>query len=82
MASVASVMWDAELAAVDDDVHAWQAEPSVIEPISGILAELAGSGPALECAVFSNAAPHLGPAGPLGARAARVFFVTGVSPRR
>ena len=79
---MASVMWDAELAAVYDDVHAWQAEPSVIEPISGILAELAGSGAALECAVFSNAAPHLGPAGPLGARAARVFFFTGVSPRR
>ena len=82
MASVASVMWEAELAAVYDDVHAWQAEPSVIEPISGILAELAGSGAALERAVFSNAAAHLGPGGPLGARAARGFFFTGVSPRR
>jgi len=51
MGSVASVMWDAELAAVYDDVYAWQAEPSVIEPIAGILAELAGGGAALEFAV-------------------------------
>ena len=79
---MASVMWDAALAALYDDVHAWQAEPSVIEPISGILAELAGSGAALERAVFSNAAACLEPGAPLGARAARVFFFTGVTPRR
>ena len=76
------VLWDAELAAVYDDVHAWQAEPSVIEPFSGIFAELAGNGAGLERAVFNNAAAHLGPGGPLGARAARVFFFTGVSPQR
>jgi ubiquinone/menaquinone biosynthesis C-methylase UbiE len=51
MGSVASVMWDAELAAVYDDVYAWEAEPSVVEPITGVLAELAGSGAALELAV-------------------------------
>jgi hypothetical protein len=82
MGSVASVMWDAELAAVYDDVYAREAEPSVIEPIAGILAELAGSGAALERAVFGNAADHVGPGASLGARAARVFFFTGVSPRR
>ena len=47
MGGVASVMWDAELAAVYDDVYAWEAEPSVVEPITGTLAELAGSGAAL-----------------------------------
>jgi hypothetical protein len=51
MSSVASVMWDAELAAVYDDVYAREAEPSVVEPITGVLAELAGSGAALELAV-------------------------------
>jgi SAM-dependent methyltransferase len=50
MGSVASVMWDAELAAVYDDIYAWEAEPSVVEPITGVLAELAGSGAALELA--------------------------------
>jgi 16S rRNA A1518/A1519 N6-dimethyltransferase RsmA/KsgA/DIM1 with predicted DNA glycosylase/AP lyase activity len=44
-------MWDAELAAVYDDVYAQEAEPSVVEPITGVLAELAGSGAALELAV-------------------------------
>jgi hypothetical protein len=48
---VASVMWDAELAAVYDDVYAWEAEPSMVGPIAGVLAELAGGGAALEFAV-------------------------------
>jgi SAM-dependent methyltransferase len=48
---VASVMWDAEFAAVYDDVYAWQARPSVVEPIAGVLAELAGGGAVLEFAV-------------------------------
>jgi ubiquinone/menaquinone biosynthesis C-methylase UbiE len=51
MSSVASVMWDAELAAVYDDVYAQEAEPSVVEPVTRVLAELAGSGAALELAV-------------------------------
>jgi hypothetical protein len=51
MGSVASVVWDAELAAVYDDVYASEAEPSVVEPITGVLAELAGGGAALELAV-------------------------------
>lgn len=48
---MASVMWDAELAAVYDDVYAGQAEPSVVGPAAGVLAELAGGGAALEFGV-------------------------------
>lgn len=48
---MASVVWEAELAAVYDDVYAREAEPSVVEPIAGVLAGLAGSGAALEFAV-------------------------------
>ncbi len=48
---MASVVWDAGLAAVYDDVHAGQASPSVVGPIAGVLAELAGGGAALEFAV-------------------------------
>jgi hypothetical protein len=51
MGSVASVMWDAELAAVYDDVYASEAEPSAVEPITGVLAELADGEAALELAV-------------------------------
>jgi SAM-dependent methyltransferase len=51
MGAMASVTWDAEFAAVYDDVYAWQAEPSVVEPIAGVLAELAGGGGALEFGV-------------------------------
>ena len=48
---MASVVWEAELAAVYDDVYAWESEPSVVEPIAGGLAALAGGGAALEFAV-------------------------------
>jgi SAM-dependent methyltransferase len=51
MGAMASVTWDAEFAAVYDDVYAWQAEPSVVGPIAGLLAELAGDGAALEFGV-------------------------------
>src|SRR5262249_29586311 len=51
MGSVVSVTWEAELAAVYDDGYARQAEPSVVEPIAGVLAALAGDGAALEFAV-------------------------------
>jgi 16S rRNA A1518/A1519 N6-dimethyltransferase RsmA/KsgA/DIM1 with predicted DNA glycosylase/AP lyase activity len=51
MGVMAPVTWDAEFAAVYDDVYAWQAEPSVVEPITGVLAELAGGGAALEFGV-------------------------------
>jgi SAM-dependent methyltransferase len=51
MGSVASVVWDAEFAAVYDDVYAWQARPSIVEPIAGVLADLAGGGAALEFGV-------------------------------
>lgn len=46
-----SVVWDEELAAAYDEVYAWEAAPSVVEPITGILAELAAGGAALEFAV-------------------------------
>jgi SAM-dependent methyltransferase len=51
MRTVASVRWDAEFAAVYDDVYAGQAEPSVVDPIAAVLAELAGRGAALEFGV-------------------------------
>jgi SAM-dependent methyltransferase len=48
---VASVTWDADFAAVYDDVYARQAGPSVVEPIASVLADLADGGAALEFAV-------------------------------
>jgi SAM-dependent methyltransferase len=51
MGAMVSVTWDAEFAAVYDDVYAWQAEPSVVEPIAGVLAEMAAGGAALEFGV-------------------------------
>lgn len=48
---MASVLVGADLAAVYDDVYAWQAKPSVVEPIARVLAELAADGAALEFAV-------------------------------
>jgi SAM-dependent methyltransferase len=48
---VPSVKWDAELATVYDDVYAGQAKPSVVKPVTAILAELAGGGAALEFGV-------------------------------
>jgi len=37
---VVSVVWDEELAAAYDEVYAWEAEPSVVEPITEILADM------------------------------------------
>jgi SAM-dependent methyltransferase len=51
MSGVASVVWHEELAAVYDDVYAGQAAPSVVEPIAGVLTELADGGAAVEFAV-------------------------------
>lgn len=51
MDGMASVAWEAGLAAVYDDVYAWEAEPSVVEPIAGVLAGLTGGGLTLEFAV-------------------------------
>lgn len=48
---MASIVWDEELAAIYDDVYAWQADPSVVDPIAEVLAELAAGGAALEFAV-------------------------------
>jgi hypothetical protein len=44
-------VWEAELAAVYDNVYAREAEPSVVEPIAEFLAGIAGGGVALELAV-------------------------------
>lgn len=46
-----SVMWGPELAEVYDRTYRAQFEPSVLDPMVGLLAELAGAGPALEFAV-------------------------------
>lgn len=48
---MASVVWDAELAAVYDDVYAGEAEPSVVGPMVEVLDGLANGGAALEFAV-------------------------------
>jgi len=48
---VASVPWSAEFAAVYDKVYAWQSDPAVLDPMVGLLAELADGGPVLEFAV-------------------------------
>jgi SAM-dependent methyltransferase len=46
-----SVMWGPELAEVYDRTYRAQFEPSVLDPMVGLLAELAEAGPALEFAV-------------------------------
>ena len=46
-----SVTWGAELAEVYDETNAALFEPPVLEPMVGLLAELARGGPALEFAV-------------------------------
>jgi hypothetical protein len=43
---MASVMWGPELAEVYDRTYRAQFEPSVLDPMVGLLAELAGAGPA------------------------------------
>ena len=46
-----SVTWDSEIAEVYDETYAAMFEPAVLDPLVGVLAELAGDGPALEFAV-------------------------------
>jgi hypothetical protein len=48
---MASITWDAEIAGVYDKTYAAIFEPSVLDPMVGVLAELAMGGPALEFAV-------------------------------
>jgi len=48
---MSSVTWDAEIAGVYDDAYAALFEPSVLGPMTGLLAELARGGPAVEFAV-------------------------------
>ena len=47
---MSSVTWDAEIAGVYDDAYAALFEPSVLGPMTGLLAELARGGPAVEFA--------------------------------
>ncbi len=46
-----SITWGPEIAEVYDQTYAAKSEPSVLDPIVGLLAELARGGPALEFAV-------------------------------
>jgi SAM-dependent methyltransferase len=47
---MASITWGPELAEVYDTTYGAMFEPAVLAPMTGLLAELAGSGPALEFA--------------------------------
>ena len=62
-----SIKWGRELADVYDAVYADQAAPGVVDPMVGLLADLAGDGPALEFGVGTGRVA-LG----LSARGARV----------
>jgi SAM-dependent methyltransferase len=46
-----TIVWDEEIAEVYDAVYAIQADPSVVNPMVDLLAELAGDGPVLEFAI-------------------------------
>jgi SAM-dependent methyltransferase len=48
---VGSIVWEGEIAEVYDATYAAEADPSVVEPMVDLLAELAGDGAALEFAV-------------------------------
>lgn len=48
---MASIVWDAEIARVHDEVYRSKFEPSVLGPILDLLTKLARGGPALEFAV-------------------------------
>jgi len=61
------VTWGQELAEVYDKTNAAGFEPSVLDPMVGALAELAGAGPVLELAIGTGRV-----ALPLSARGLRV----------
>jgi SAM-dependent methyltransferase len=48
---VGSITWGQEFAEAYDAIYAYEAEPSVLDPMVALLAELARGGPALEFAV-------------------------------
>jgi len=48
---VGSIMWGPELAEIYDSTYTAKFEPAVLEPMVGLLADLAAGGPALEFAV-------------------------------
>jgi len=68
------IVWGPELAAAYDDVYAAMFEPSALDPVVDLLAELARGGPALEFAAGTGRV-----ALPLSARG---IAVTGMSCRR
>jgi SAM-dependent methyltransferase len=49
-----SITWDSEIADVYDETYAGLFEPPVLSPMTGLLAELAQGGPALEFAVCTG----------------------------
>jgi hypothetical protein len=51
MLAVGSIMWGRDIAEAYDDAYSAKFEPSVINPIVGLLASLARGGPALEFVV-------------------------------
>ena len=51
LASLASITWGRDIAEVYDATYAALAEPSVLEPMVDLLADLAGGGPVLEFAI-------------------------------
>jgi SAM-dependent methyltransferase len=51
LATMGSITWDASVADVYDSTYSAMFEPSVLDPMVGVLAELARGGPALEFAV-------------------------------
>lgn len=51
---MSSVTWDAEIAGVYDDTYTALFDPSFLGPMTGLLAELARDGPAVEFAVGSG----------------------------
>ena len=46
-----SIVWDQETAEVYDATYAYEAVPSVVDPMVDLLVEFAGGGPVLEFAV-------------------------------
>jgi SAM-dependent methyltransferase len=76
LSTVGSNVWDRrELAEVYDAIYAWEAEPSVVDPMVDLLVQFAGNGLVLEFAVGTGRI-----ALPLGARGVAVHGIEHSSP--
>jgi len=53
------ITWGPEVAEVYDKTYSAMFEPAVLDPMVGLLAELAGGGPALEFAVGTGRVAHI-----------------------